>query len=90
MLPSRSIELLQEDERDECRARHKPESDSRHARGPADLYIQKDSPGKDKESNWLPSPSGDFVLMMRPYWPSEKKPSLIDGSWKIPAMKKVP
>ena len=57
--------------------------------GSTDLYIQKDSPGQDKESNWLPSPSGDFVLMMRLYWPSEKKPSIIDGSWKVPAVKKV-
>ncbi|UPK29085.1 DUF1254 domain-containing protein [Bradyrhizobium sp. 195] len=57
--------------------------------GSTDIYIQKDSPEKDKESNWLPAPSGDFVLMMRLYWPSEKDPSIIDGSWKIPPVKKV-
>ncbi|MET4797826.1 DUF1254 domain-containing protein [Bradyrhizobium sp. LB11.1] len=57
--------------------------------GSTDLYIQKDSPGKDKESNWLPAPSGDFVLMMRLYWPSEKNPSIINGSWKIPAVRKA-
>lgn len=57
--------------------------------GSTDLYIQNESPGKDKESNWLPSPSGDFVLMMRLYWPNEKNPSIIDGSWKIPPVKKV-
>ncbi|MEH2491730.1 DUF1254 domain-containing protein [Bradyrhizobium sp. AZCC 2230] len=57
--------------------------------GSTDLYIQKDSPGKDKESNWLPAPSGDFVLMMRLYWPSEKNPSIINGSWKIPPVKKA-
>lgn len=57
--------------------------------GSTDLYIQKDSPGKDKESNWLPAPSGDFVLMMRLYWPSEKNPSIINESWKIPAVKKA-
>ncbi len=57
--------------------------------GSTDLYIQKDSPGKDKESNWLPAPAGDFVLMMRLYWPSEKKPSIIDGSWKVPPVKKA-
>ncbi|MET4210109.1 hypothetical protein ABIB95_004940 [Bradyrhizobium sp. LA2.1] len=56
--------------------------------GSTDLYIQKDSPGKDKESNWLPAPSGDFVLMMRLYWPSEKNPS-INGSWKIPPVRKA-
>jgi hypothetical protein len=57
--------------------------------GSVDLYLQKDSPGKDKESNWLPAPSGDFVLMLRMYWPQEKNPSIINGSWKIPPVKKV-
>jgi hypothetical protein len=57
--------------------------------GSTDLYIQKDSPGADKESNWLPAPAGDFVLMLRMYWPSEKNPSIINGSWKIPPVKKV-
>jgi hypothetical protein len=57
--------------------------------GSTDLYIQKDSPGKDKESNWLPAPSGDFILMMRLYWPDEKKPSIINGTWTIPGAKKV-
>ena len=55
--------------------------------GSTDLYIQKDSPGKDKESNWLPAPAGDFILMLRMYWPQEKNPSIIDGSWKIPPVK---
>jgi hypothetical protein len=57
--------------------------------GSLDLYIQKDSPGKDKEANWLPAPAGKFVLMMRLYWPREAPPSLIDGSWKIPGVKKA-
>jgi hypothetical protein len=57
--------------------------------GSTDLYIQKDSPGKDKESNWLPAPAGDFILMLRMYWPTEKNPSIIDGSWKIPPVTKV-
>jgi hypothetical protein len=56
--------------------------------GSTDLYIQKDSPGKDKESNWLPAPAGDFILMLRMYWPKEKNPSIIDGSWKIPSVTK--
>ena len=42
--------------------------------GSTDLYIQKDSPGPDKESNWLPAPPGRFILMMRLYWPKEKNP----------------
>jgi hypothetical protein len=57
--------------------------------GSTDLYIQKDTPGADKEANWLPAPSGDFVLMLRLYWPDESDPSIIDGSWKIPPVKKV-
>lgn len=55
--------------------------------GSLDLYIQKDSPGKQKESNWLPAPSGKFVLMMRLYWPQETAPSIIDGTWVPPAVK---
>ncbi|WP_375789796.1 DUF1254 domain-containing protein [Bradyrhizobium sp. Pha-3] len=57
--------------------------------GSIDLYLQKDSPGKDKESNWLPAPAGDFILMLRMYWPQEKTPSIINGSWTIPPVKKV-
>ena len=57
--------------------------------GSVDVYIQKDSPGKDKESNWLPAPEGKFILMLRLYWPKEKPPSIIDGSWKPPAVTKA-
>src|SRR5215470_10309248 len=57
--------------------------------GSVDLLIQKDSPGADKESNWLPAPPGKFVLMLRMYWPSEKNPSILNGSWTIPPVKKV-
>jgi hypothetical protein len=55
--------------------------------GSTDIYIQKDSPGQDKEANWLPAPEGDFILMMRMYWPEETNPSIIDGSWKVPPVK---
>lgn len=55
-----------------------------NADGSLDIYIQNESPGKDKEPNWLPAPKGQFVLMMRLYWPKEQKPSIIDGSWKVP------
>jgi hypothetical protein len=54
-----------------------------------DLYIQNASPGKDKETNWLPAPAGKFILMLRLYWPKETPPSIIDGSWKPPAVKTV-
>ncbi len=57
--------------------------------GSVDLYIQNESPGKDKESNWLPAPKGEFILMMRLYWPKETAPSLLDGSWKIPPVKET-
>lgn len=55
-----------------------------NADGSLDIYIQNDSPGKAKEANWLPAPSGKFVLMMRLYWPTETAPSIIDGTWSPP------
>lgn len=61
-----------------------------NADGSVDLYIQKDSPGAERESNWLPAPAGKFVLMLRLYWPDERDPSILDGSWVIPPVKKVP
>lgn len=55
--------------------------------GSLDLYIQKEPPGKDKESNWLPAPPGKFILMLRLYWPQESAPSIIDGTWQPPAVR---
>ncbi|MCX9156387.1 DUF1254 domain-containing protein [Niveibacterium sp. 24ML] len=57
--------------------------------GSVDLYIQHESPGKDKESNWLPAPKDEFILMMRLYWPKETPPSILDGSWKVPEVKEA-
>jgi hypothetical protein len=57
--------------------------------GSVDLYIQAESPGKDKETNWLPAPRGKFVLVMRIYSPRETSPSILDGSWTPPQVKKV-
>jgi hypothetical protein len=57
--------------------------------GSVDLYIQNESPGKDKEQNWLPAPKDQFILMMRLYWPKEKPPSILDGSWRIPPVKEA-
>ncbi|MCX6923379.1 MAG: DUF1214 domain-containing protein, partial [Verrucomicrobia bacterium] len=53
--------------------------------GSLDLYIQKFPPGANKESNWLPMPDAKFVLMLRFYWPKE---SLLNGTWKIPPVKR--
>ena len=60
-----------------------------NADGSVDLYIQHESPGKDKESNWLPAPKDQFILMMRLYWPKENPPSILNGTWKIPEVKEV-
>ena len=57
--------------------------------GSITLYFQKDSPGKDKESNWLPAPEGEFIPMMRMYWPKQKAPSILDTSWTPPKVQKV-
>ncbi len=60
--------------------------------GSLTLYIQKDSPGKDKESNWLPAPDGPIYLAMRLYWPKTEPPSILppgEGSWKPPALVQV-
>lgn len=60
-----------------------------NADGSVDLYLQADSPGKAKEANWLPAPKGEFVPMLRLYWPREESPSILDGTWKPPAIKAV-
>lgn len=50
------------------------------------FLIQADSPGKDKEPNWLPAPKGDFALIMRLYWP---KKEALNGSWKQPEVVRI-
>ena len=50
------------------------------------LYIQRDSPGKDLEANWLPAPKGPFMAVMRLYWPKE---AALNGSWKVPPLKRL-
>jgi hypothetical protein len=54
--------------------------------GSLDLYLQNESPGKDKEANWLPAPKGAFNLTMRLYSP---KPDALTGKWTPPAVKKT-
>jgi hypothetical protein len=60
--------------------------------GSLTLYIQKDTPGKDKESNWLPAPDGPIYLVMRLYWPKKEPPSVLpagEGTWKPPGIVKA-
>jgi hypothetical protein len=58
--------------------------------GSIDLYIQKDSPGAARESNWLPAPAGRFILCMRLYWAAEPpKPSILNLTWKPPFIQRV-
>lgn len=64
----------------------------KNADGSLTLYIQKDSPGADKESNWLPAPNDTIYLVMRLYWPKTEAPSILppgEGAWKPPGIVKV-
>ena len=64
----------------------------KNADGSLTLYIQKDSPGKDKEGNWLPAPNDRIYLVMRLYWPKPDPPSILppgEGTWKPPGIVKV-
>jgi len=56
------------------------------ADGGLTLIFQNESPGKDKESNWLPAPKGPFFVAMRLYWPKEEA---MEGKWTAPPMNKV-
>ena len=56
------------------------------ADGSITIYMQAKSPGKDKESNWLPAPAGPFWPILRTYGPAEP---ILDKSWKLPAIKRV-
>jgi hypothetical protein len=56
------------------------------ADGGLTLLIQNESPGKDKEANWLPAPKGPFIMFMRLYWPKDQA---LDGQWKQPPLQKV-
>ena len=47
------------------------------------LLIQNDSPGKNREANWLPAPKGPFIMFMRLYWP---KAEAVDGKWTPPPL----
>ncbi len=58
----------------------------RDADGGVTLYVQHDSPGAEKEANWLPAPDGSFVMALRVFWP---KPEALDGQWKMPPMQRI-
>ena len=57
-----------------------------NADGSLDLYFQNESPGKDKEANWLPAPKGAFNLCMRLYGP---KSDALTGKWNPPPVTKA-
>ncbi|MGF7111419.1 hypothetical protein QF017_000888 [Pseudomonas laurylsulfatiphila] len=57
----------------------------KNADGSLTLYLQRTSPGKALEGNWLPAPDGPIYLVMRLYWPKETPPSVLpagEGTWK--------
>lgn len=58
----------------------------RDADGGVTLHVQHNSPGKDKESNWLPAPTGPFWAILRLYWPKEEA---LEGLWTAPALQKA-
>jgi hypothetical protein len=56
------------------------------ADGGLTLHIQHESPGADKEANWLPAPQGPFFMAMRLYWPKQEA---LDGKWKAPPLERA-
>jgi len=54
--------------------------------GSLDLYLQRQSPGPEKEANWLPAPADDFNVTLRLYWPEK---AILDGAWTPPPIKRV-
>lgn len=58
----------------------------RDADGGLTFYVQSESPGADKEANWLPAPKGPFKIVMRLYGP---KPEAVNGTWKLPPLQAV-
>jgi hypothetical protein len=53
--------------------------------GSLDPYFQNQSPGADKEANWLPAPTGPFNLTMRLYAP---KDAALTGKWNPPPVRR--
>jgi hypothetical protein len=57
-----------------------------NADGSLALYAGAKSPGKDKESNWLPAPDGTFSLYIRAYWADQ---AILDRTWMPPQVEKA-
>jgi hypothetical protein len=57
-----------------------------NADGSLDIYIQRDSPGAERESNWLPAPEGDFRPLIRMYQPGE---AVLSGAYALPPIRGV-
>ncbi|HBL66777.1 MAG TPA: cell envelope protein [Achromobacter sp.] len=65
---------------------------TKNADGSLTLYLQKTSPGADKENNWLPAPNDLMYLVMRLYWPKTEAPSILppgNGTWSPPQIVKA-
>jgi hypothetical protein len=58
---------------------------AQNADGSVDIYIQNAAP-EGHESNWLPAPTGNFILWLRAYLPGQ---AILDGEWKVPPIAKV-
>ena len=56
------------------------------ADGGLTIYIQHDSPGSNKEANWLPAPASGFNMIMRLYWPEA---TILNSSWPMPSLQKI-
>ena len=54
--------------------------------GSLDIYLQRESPGRNLESNWLPAPAGRFRLSLRLYQPRE---SILQGTYKVPGVQRL-
>jgi len=62
-------------------SRFKPNKD-----GSVTIYLQHESPGPEKEANWLPAPDGPSALSLRIYWPEQ---DILDGKWEPAGIKKA-
>jgi hypothetical protein len=59
---------------------------TKNADGSITLYLQSESPGKEKEANWLPIPREEFNVILRLYWPEKE---VVSGSWTPPPIERV-